>query len=458
MIVGYSSKSSQQVAAVRWSSGTISTLGQLPGGPWSIAEDVNSAGVVVGGAKDSAGVSRAVRWSGGSIVDLNTEIPAGSGWQLQSAAAINDNGWIVGSGVYNGVDRGFLLIPDTTPPSISCGSADGLWHAANVAIGCTASDSGSGLANPADASFSLSTSVAAGTESANASTGTRAVCDIAGNCATAGPVTGNKIDRKGPSITITVPASTTYTFMSLQLASYACNDGGSGVASCSGPVANGTAIDTATIGVNSFNVTATDAVGNTSSTAIQYDVVATSWAQFHYGADRIGVQGNEYILDTSNVGGLQLDWSAPTGASIFSSPAVVDGVVYVASTDGHRRAGLVHVRVDARRWLGLVITGLCQRGRLRWLIRNGGRRARRELGEGAVDGERSGWLLVAGGRRRNRLHRRRRRQPVRVPTLTVIRLEAGAATFVAKEMTRNTPPGMGLTSCRTLLTSDMFVL
>ena len=66
---------------------------------------------------------------------------------------------------------------------------------------------GTGLANPADASFSLVTSVGAGIETANASTDSRVVCDVEGNCATAGPIAGNKIDRKAPSITVTTPAN-----------------------------------------------------------------------------------------------------------------------------------------------------------------------------------------------------------------------------------------------------------
>ena len=337
VIVGYSSQSAQQVSAVTWSAGTISNLGGLPGGTWALAEDVNSAGVVVGGSMDSNGVQRAVSWSGGAIVDLNTQIAAGSGWFLTSAAAINDNGWIVGGGTLNGVDRAFVLIPglDTTPPSISCGSADGLWHPANVSIACTASDSGSGLANAADASFTLATAIAAGTETANASTGTRTVCDNAGNCAVAGPITGNKIDRKPPSIAITVPANTTYPFNSLQHASYVCTDGGSGVASCTGTVANGAAIDTSSVGAHTFTVTAADAVGNTSSTTVQYQVVATNWSQFHNGPDHLGTQPTESVLDPTNVGGLHVAWSAATFNVIFSSPAVVDGVAYIGSTDGH---------------------------------------------------------------------------------------------------------------------------
>jgi Tol biopolymer transport system component len=96
---------------------------------------------------------------------------------------------------------------NTSRPVISCGSADGAWHGANVSIACTAHDDGSGLANPADAAFSLTTSVPDRTEDGNADTGTRQVCDRVGNCATAGPIGGNKIDRKAP--TLSLPADQT---------------------------------------------------------------------------------------------------------------------------------------------------------------------------------------------------------------------------------------------------------
>jgi hypothetical protein len=89
---------------------------------------------------------------------------------------------------------------DMSAPVIACAAPDGAWHADNVSLACTASDSGTGLANPADASFSLFTSVAAGAEDANAATNSRVVCDVAGNCATAGPIAGNMIDRRAPVI------------------------------------------------------------------------------------------------------------------------------------------------------------------------------------------------------------------------------------------------------------------
>ena len=138
---------------------------------------------------------------------------------------------------------------DATPPAVSCGGADGVWHSANVSIGCTASDAGSGLADPGQSSLALHTSVAAGAENANASTDSVQVCDAVGNCATAGPIGANKIDRKAPQVTLTTPAngatySAVLTVLSPVKAAYSCSDSGSGVASCSGTQPNGATVNT----------------------------------------------------------------------------------------------------------------------------------------------------------------------------------------------------------------------
>lgn len=160
---------------------------------------------------------------------------------------------------------------DRTAPSIQCSAPDGVWHAMDVSIACLATDTLSGMANSADSSFNLSTAVPDGTETANASTGSRAVCDAAGNCATAGPIAGNMVDKKPPSINVNAPNGT-YLLNQPVSASYACSDGGSGVASCAGPVANGTNISTTSIGSNSFAVNATDNVGNSSTQSVTYTV------------------------------------------------------------------------------------------------------------------------------------------------------------------------------------------
>ena len=47
------------------------------------------------------------------MTDLNTLVPPGTGWVLESAAAISDGGQIVGYGTLNGKRRAFLLTPPT---------------------------------------------------------------------------------------------------------------------------------------------------------------------------------------------------------------------------------------------------------------------------------------------------------------------------------------------------------
>ena len=88
---------------------------------------------------------------------------------------------------------------DKKAPAVSCGSADDAWHANDVSIACTASDGGSGIP-AADGSFNLSTTVAPARRTANASTGSRDVTDGLGHTTTAGPIGGNKVDKKAPAV------------------------------------------------------------------------------------------------------------------------------------------------------------------------------------------------------------------------------------------------------------------
>src|SRR5258706_10573993 len=85
------------------------------------------------------------------------------------------------------------------------------------------------------------------------------------------------MDGSAPSISITTPASgATYAPGQAVDASYSCTDpdGPGDVASCSGPVASGTPIDTFTAGAHTFTVTSTDQVGNRSSQTVSYTVSA----------------------------------------------------------------------------------------------------------------------------------------------------------------------------------------
>lgn len=219
---------------------------------------------------------------------------------------------------------------DTTPPTVSCGSPDTAWHATDVAIPCTASDSGSGLANPADASFTLSTTVPMGTETADATTASRSVCDVAGNCTTAGPISGIKVDKKAPSISITTPTTRTYLLHQAVPAAYACTDGGSGVATCAGPVVSGATIDTASVGTKSFTVAATDAVSNTASQAIPYRVA--------YSIHPVAVVTGTGTVLTA----LQLRDAQQANVS---SPSIL---VRATSIDGHRVTPAWPVTANAR--------------------------------------------------------------------------------------------------------------
>jgi hypothetical protein len=187
---------------------------------------------------------------------------------------------------------------DLRAPATVCAGGDGGWHAGNVSIACAASDAGSGLAHGDDSAFVLSTSVPDGQESADAATSDRAVCDAVGNCAQAGPIGGNRVDRRAPSIAIAAPVDgAAYVLGGVAAASYSCADGGSGVATCTGPAR----LDTAMVGYHELTVTATDAVGNRSSRSAGY-WVRYAWSGF-FGRPLIHVEAGRAIPLRFSLGG-----------------------------------------------------------------------------------------------------------------------------------------------------------
>jgi outer membrane protein assembly factor BamB len=58
------------------------------------------------------------------------------------------------------------------------------------------------------------------------------------------------------------------------------------------------------------------------------------WPQFRGGPEHTGYASTETKIGVGNVGTLVEKWSATTGGTVHSSPAVVNGVVYVGSEDG----------------------------------------------------------------------------------------------------------------------------
>jgi hypothetical protein len=164
---------------------------------------------------------------------------------------------------------------DRKAPTYSLGSADTDWHAANVTIACTAADGGSGLNPATDAHFGLSTSVAADTETNNASTGTKVLTDNVGNTVTTGSIGGNKIDRKAPTIVPDTPAPVFTLNQSPAVVWGTATDGGSGPAS-QRVSANAT---TSPVGPKTVTLTALDAVGNMATVDAPYNVIY-KWTGF----------------------------------------------------------------------------------------------------------------------------------------------------------------------------------
>jgi len=114
IIVGQSDGSSTggHWHAVEWdASRKIHDLGTLPGGTYSIAFAINDSSVVVGYGNLSNNAAHAVIWTSSGKQDLNSLIPPDSGWVLINANAINNVGQITGYGTIKGYNHAFLLTP-----------------------------------------------------------------------------------------------------------------------------------------------------------------------------------------------------------------------------------------------------------------------------------------------------------------------------------------------------------
>jgi probable HAF family extracellular repeat protein len=103
--------------AFLYSNGAMIDLGTFDGD--SYAADINNYGQVVGRAYNVGNTSsRAFLYSNGNLVDLNDLLPAGSGWSLNSASAINDLGQIVGGGLIDGQYHAYLMTPVPVPAAV----------------------------------------------------------------------------------------------------------------------------------------------------------------------------------------------------------------------------------------------------------------------------------------------------------------------------------------------------
>ncbi|HRI44876.1 MAG TPA: DUF3466 family protein [Fimbriimonadaceae bacterium] len=119
-VAGYYKLSSSRFNAfVKTANGAYEDLGLLPGS--NVLDDsaqaygINGTGEVVGSCEVGNANHRAFIYEsvGGNwqMSDLNSRIPAGSGWVLEHAMDISNTGYIVGYGKKNGQVRAFLLKP-----------------------------------------------------------------------------------------------------------------------------------------------------------------------------------------------------------------------------------------------------------------------------------------------------------------------------------------------------------
>jgi probable HAF family extracellular repeat protein len=107
-----------------YSNGSLLDLGTLGGTSVSPAA-INNRGQIVGTASAADGTSHAFLWQTNHLTDLNTLLPASSGWQLANAQFINDAGRIVGSGSLNGVAQTFILdLPNGNNPPVAVAGPD----------------------------------------------------------------------------------------------------------------------------------------------------------------------------------------------------------------------------------------------------------------------------------------------------------------------------------------------
>ena len=105
----------KETRAFLWEKGKgMRSLGTLNGND-SHAIAINNAGTVVGRVMKKEFQGVAFIWDKTrGLQDLNKFIDPKAGWKLVRAEDINENGWIVGRGWFNGNKRAFLLTPEAS--------------------------------------------------------------------------------------------------------------------------------------------------------------------------------------------------------------------------------------------------------------------------------------------------------------------------------------------------------
>lgn len=122
---------------------------------------------------------------------------------------------------------------DKTAPTWTCDDVPTGWVQGDLTLSCHASDGVSGLDANSPAAFTLSTSLGPDAESADVSTNSQTLCDVAGNCIDA-QLTGLMIDNKAPTVSgapTSAPNGNNWYNTPVEI-HWSCADAGSGVAMC----------------------------------------------------------------------------------------------------------------------------------------------------------------------------------------------------------------------------------
>jgi hypothetical protein len=189
----------------------------------------------------------------------------------------------IGIFAYDSAYNGVLWFASIGPtPGLITGTPTGQWSMTNnpavsSAVAGTKSSTG-WYTSAATISFTpiglpTPTTSGCGTVAVSDTTGKTYTCTVTNSAGSANAVIAIKQDTVPPVVSVTTPTNgAIYKLNSKVTAAYSCSDATSGVATCVGSSANGTALTTSKAGTYVFSITGTDKAGNKTAKSISYTV------------------------------------------------------------------------------------------------------------------------------------------------------------------------------------------
>ena len=227
-------------------------------------------------------------------------------------------------------------------PTVSPAPNGAGWHNRDVTVRWNWTDDDTGV-DPARC-------VSRTTSSGQGARALTATCrDMAGNDTTARRTV--RVDSSAPSAAITLPAERRFLQGAVVTVDYACRDAVSGVARCSGGVADGDPINTSAPGIHHFAVTAWDRAGNQRTATISYTVIVPPTCNGRR-ATIVGTAGNDVLIGTS---GADVIFAAGGGDWIRAGDG--DDTICTGAAHDVIRSGDGNDFVDAGSARDIVIAG-----------------------------------------------------------------------------------------------------